>query len=171
MKITNNSGNFTPAPEGVHNAVCVDTVDNGMCDSQFGPKHKLTIVWQIEECMESGKPFLVSKRYSASIHAKSTLRKDLKSWRGKDFTEDEAKEFDLESVVGAQAQLVIQHNEHEGTIYANVLAITKGKTKLSPRDYVRKKDREGYVAPPMALEKLGKSPVKTVNELDGPNPF
>lgn len=171
MKITNNSGNFTPAPEGVHNAVCVDTVDNGMCDSQFGPKHKLTIVWQIEECMESGKPFLVSKRYSASIHAKSTLRKDLKSWRGKDFTEDEAKEFDLESVVGAQAQLVIQHNEHEGTIYANVLAITKGKTKLSPRDYVRKKDREGYMPPPLGVEKLGKSPIKETEKQESDIPF
>lgn len=171
MKLTSRS-NFEPAPDGVHDAVTVDVVDNGMVDGQFGPKHKLTIVWQIEECMESGKPFLVSKRYNASIHPKSTLRKDIKSWRGKDLTDQEAQEFDLESVIGSQAQLVIQHNtSSDGTTYANVIAITKGKTKLSSRDYVRKKDREGYVTPPMPLEKLGKSPAKQREEERGEIPF
>ncbi len=150
MKIRNES-NFTPCPDGVHNAVLVDVVDLGMCDTQFGPKHKLTLVWQVEEKMESGKPFLVSKRYGASLHKRSTLRKDLKSWRGRDFTDEEAKEFELDDLVGVNAQLVIEHNEHEGTIYANVIAITKGKTKLVGQSYIRKKDREDYVAPSTPL--------------------
>lgn len=146
MRIKNES-TFTPAPDGVHNAVCVDVVDLGMVEGPFGAKHKLNLVWQLEEKMESGKPFLVSKRYTATIHKKSALRKDLKSWRSKDFTDDEAKEFDLEKLVGVTAQLVIQHNDHEGVTYANVIAITKGKVKLTVQDYTRKKDREDYQAP------------------------
>lgn len=148
MRIKNES-NFTPAPEGVHNAVCVDIVDLGMIDGVYGAKHKLNMVWEIEEQMPDKRlPFLVFKRYTASIHKKSTLRKDLNSWRGRDFTDEEAKEFDLDKVIGAPCQLVIQHAVHEGTTYANVIAITKAKVAMKPNGgYKRVKDRDGYKPP------------------------
>jgi hypothetical protein len=134
---------FTPAPEGVHNAVCVDVVDLGMVENMWGKKHQLKVVWEIEAQMEDGRRFIVQKRYSASLHEKSTLSKDLKSWRGRAFTADELKGFDMEKVVGVACQLVVIHNEKEGAIYANIQSILKaGPTRLTPSgSYKRVKDR------------------------------
>ena len=36
---------FTPAPEGLWNAVCVDVIDKGMVDGQYGQKHKCRLLW------------------------------------------------------------------------------------------------------------------------------
>lgn len=133
---------FIPAPEGVHNAVCVDFVDLGIVNGQFGPKAMVKIVWEIEEPMEDGRPFTVQKRYSASLHEQSNLCKDLKSWRGKPFTSDELKAFDTENLIGVPCQLVVAHNEHDGSVYANVENVLKAVKKLKPTGkYVRQKDR------------------------------
>lgn len=134
---------FVPCPEGVCNGVCVDVVDLGIVSGTFGPQHKLKVVWETDQTMENGKPFLVSKWYTASLNEKSNLFKDLKSWRGKPFTTDELKAFDLEKVVGAPCQLVITHNDKDGTIYANVQTVIKaGATRVSPSgNYQRVKDR------------------------------
>lgn len=166
MKIRNES-NFIPAPDGVHNAVCVDVVDLGMVEGAFGTKHKLKLVWEIEEKMDSGKPFIVGKRYTVSLHEKSTLRKDLKSWRGRDFTAEELKEFDLESVIGAPCQLVVVHSETEGTTYANVSNVLKAKAKLqADGKYVRVKERPDYNEPKATVQSHPKH-----EEQSEPNPF
>lgn len=140
---------FTPAPEGVWPAVCVDVVDLGVVDSQFGKKHKVKLVWEIDQTMEDGKRFTVQKRYNVSLHEKSTLAKDLKAWRGRAFTPDELKGFDLDKILGAPCQLVVQHSENEGATYANVTGILKAAAvRLSPSgSYVRMKDRPDYQAP------------------------
>ena len=134
---------FVPAPEGVHNAVCVDFVDLGIVNGQFGPKAMVKIVWEVEALMKDGRPFTVQKRYSASLHERSSLSQDLKGWRGKPFTADEAKAFDTEKLIGQPCQLVVTHNEHEGSVYANVDNVLKaGDKRLQPSGkYVRQKDR------------------------------
>lgn len=134
---------FVPAPEGVWSAVCVDVVDLGIVDSVFGKKHKLKIVWEIDQKMEDGRPFLCQKRYNVSLHEKSTLAKDIKSWRGRPFTPEEFKGFDIDKIIGAPCQLVIQHSENEGVTYANIMTIMKAdKIKLKPSGtYIRVKDR------------------------------
>lgn len=144
MKLHSSTKKFTPAPEGVFDAICVDVVDLGMVSTQWGDKPKLRIVWEISEKMEDGRNFLVMQTYGASLHEKSNLRKHLKTWRGRDFTKDELEEFDLENLISAPCQLVITHNENEGTVYANVQSVLKaGKSKLSASGkYKRVKDRE-----------------------------
>lgn len=139
---------FKPAPPGTHAGVCVDVVDLGMVTSDFGGKkktqHKIKIVWQIDEARDDGKPFDVSQRYTLSLHAKATLRRELESWRGRAFTEDELKEFDVETVIGAGAMLNIIHAFREGKTYANVtgvMRLMKGMAAPVPRDYVRVCDR------------------------------
>lgn len=138
---------FTPAPAGVHQAVCVDCVDKGLLPNSFRPgttQHKIVLAWQIEECRDDGKRFLVYKRYTCSLNEKATLRKDLESWRGKPFTRDEEMGFDVESVIGANGLINIQHNESNGKTYANVVAVmplAKGMAKIKPVDYVREQDR------------------------------
>lgn len=148
MATAGENKNFTPAPAGVHQGVCVDVVDLGMVEVTFQGEtkrqHKINVAWQIDAEREDGKPFLVFKRYTLSLNEKATLRKDLESWRGRAFTRDEEMGFDVESVIGANCLLNIQHNQVKDKTYANVVAImplAKGMPKLDARDYVRKVDR------------------------------
>lgn len=139
---------YTPAPEGLWQAVCCDVVDLGLVKDTFGEKHKVKLVWLIEENdPKTKKPFSVSKRFNLSLHEKASLRKDLESWRGRKFNQEELKKFDLEKLIGANCQLSVVHNvKDEGEVYANVQNIVssrKDTTKLRvPDDYVRQADRD-----------------------------
>lgn len=138
--------NYSPCPEGLHHAVCVDVVDLGIVTSSFGDKHKVRLTWQIEdENAETRRRFEARKQYNLSLHEKATLRKDLESWRGRKFTDDELKGFDLEKLLTVNCQIQIVHDLGEdGSIWANVQAIVpppKNVAKLAPLDYTRQKDR------------------------------
>ena len=140
---------YTPAPAGVHAAVCVDVIDMGLIPNHFDPSKPDTptvrLVWQIGEDDEKGKPFIVRKDYRASLHEKAALRQDLKSWRGRDFTPAELAGFDLDTIVSVPCLLNVVHNvSQKGGVFANIASImplAKGMAKLEPRDYVRMKDR------------------------------
>lgn len=147
---------FTPAPAGVHQAVCVDVVDLGIVDTTYKGEakrqHKVKIVWQIDELMDNGKPFLVQNRYTLSLGEKAALRADLESWRGRQFTADELKAFDVEKVIGINCQLNIVHETKNGNTYANVKAVMpigKGmQPMVASKDYIRAKDRPAEQEPP-----------------------
>lgn len=141
-------GNFQPAPAGVHQAVCVDVVDLGILEVTYKgetkKQHKVNVAWQISEDREDGKPFLVFKRYTLSLHEKAGLRKDLEAWRGRKFTRDEEMGFDVESIIGANCLLNVTHNNVNDKTYANVASIMplhKNMPTMNARDYVRKVDR------------------------------
>ena len=140
---------FTPCPAGVHQAVCVDVVDMGNLETVWAGvkkiKHVIRLVWQVEERMEDGKPFLIQSRYTASLHEKARLRKDLENWRGRPFTEAELKSFDLEVLLGVNCLLNVVQNPKDGKTYANVTAVMplkKGMEKMHPEGYTRVCDRE-----------------------------
>lgn len=141
---------FTPAPAGPHQGVCCDVIDKGMVTTEYEGKkrtsHKILLVWQIDEINpENGERFAVAKRYTASLHEKATLRKDLQSWRGRPFTEQELGGFDLDAVIGVNAMLNIVHNSRDGVVYANVEAImppARNVPKMTVERYVRHKDRD-----------------------------
>ena len=165
--VTAGSGQkFTPAPSGVHQAVCVDVVDMGVMQvtwkGETKKQHKIRLVWQIEELMDDARPFIVQKRYTASVGDKANLRKDLESWRGRPFTDVELAGFDVESVIGANCLLNVMQVQKDGETYANVTAvmpIKKGMTKLTPRDYVRVQDRtetsaNGHDDEPLTVEDI-----------------
>src|SRR5262252_5388304 len=95
---------FVPAPEGSHSAVCVDVVDLGILELTFNGltdrKHMVRLVWQIDEDMENGKPFTVSRRFTLSLHKKAALRAAIESWRGRILTEAAVGGFDVEELLG-----------------------------------------------------------------------
>jgi hypothetical protein len=142
---------FQPAPAGVHSARCCDVRDLGMVKSSWQgvekEAHKILVSWMISELREDGKPFLVSKRYTASLHEKAALRKELAAWRGRDFTEAELDGFDLDSVIGVAALLNVVHAKSQDGMktYANVASIMplpKGmKAPDVSSDFVRFQDR------------------------------
>jgi hypothetical protein len=143
------SKTFAPAPAGLHQGVCVDVVDMGVLEvtyaGQTKKQHKVRLVWQLDENMEDGKPFIVQKRYTLSLHEKAALRKELESWRGKAFTREEEMGFDLERLIGVNCFLNVVHVTKEGKTYANVASVVplkKGLPTISVKDYIRVKDRE-----------------------------
>ena len=80
------------------------------------------------------QPLVIDKEFTLSLHEKSALRSVLKSWRGKDFTEDEAKCFDITKLLGVQCMINIIHkpSKKDATkIYeeiAGITAVPKGIT-------------------------------------------
>lgn len=133
----------TPAPEGTHQAVCVDVIDKGMLPNKFkngALQHKIDIAWQIAELRDDGKRFVVYKRYTLSLNEKATLRHDLESWRGRKFTRDEEMGFDVETVKGVNCLINIQHNTQGDKTYANVMsvmALPKAMPRMAADGYVR----------------------------------
>lgn len=137
---------FTPCPEGLHHAVCVDCVDLGIVTSAFGDKHKVKIVWQVDlENEETGRRYEARKIYNLSLHEKASLRKDLEAWRGRKFSDKELDGFDLEKLLGANCQIQVVHDlSDDGRIWANVQAVVpppKNVARLVALDYTRQQDR------------------------------
>jgi hypothetical protein len=77
--------------------------------------------------MDDGKPMSISKNYTLSLDEKATLRKDLQSWRGRDFSPEELRGFELKNILGAWAMIsvakVIGNNNKEYTNVMNVNAV------------------------------------------------
>jgi hypothetical protein len=147
---------FAPAPEGTHQAVCVDILDKGMLPNKFKEgqlQHKIDIAWEIDETRDDGKRFVVFKRYTLSLDDRSNLRRDLQAWRGKPFTPAELAGFDVETVKGANCLVNILWNKSDdGTrTYANVMSVSplvKGMSKIALKDYVRHTDEALSPVPP-----------------------
>jgi hypothetical protein len=143
--------NFTPAPAGLHVAVCCDVwqpwTEERREDWGGGLVDKTRIVWLVEEINpKTQKPYEVSQIYTLSLHEKAKLCGHLEAWRGRKFTDEEKRGFDLEKLIGVPCQLqVVHHVKDGGTTYANIQAIvplSKGQTRLRvPDDYQRRKDR------------------------------
>lgn len=114
-------GTFENPKPDTYVATCRQIIDLGTQDSDYqgvkSSKHQVLVGWELDELMEDGRPFVVSKFYTASLNEKSNFRHDLASWRGRDFTADELAGFDPSAILGKSCQLGIILNE-------------KGKTKV-----------------------------------------
>jgi hypothetical protein len=140
---------YPPAPAGLHQGVCCDVIDMGLVENTFkaGTKqHKIRVAWQVDAIDDTGRPYLAQRRYTLSLDKKANLRKDLESWRGRPFTSEELKGFDLEKLIGVNCQLNIMHVTKDGSTYANVIGIVPLGNRTEKiavsKDYVRMKDRQ-----------------------------
>jgi hypothetical protein len=132
-------GNFTPTPAGNFIGRCFGLIDLGTQTNETGEfagksNHKIKIEFELFGEDSEGNPMtidvdgktmpmVISKEYTLSMHEKSTLRKELGSWRGKAFLDDdEAVAFDITKLVGAYAMVNIAHktNTAKGKTYANI---------------------------------------------------
>jgi hypothetical protein len=135
LKVKSKSGTKAPLiPEQTAHAICYGVVELGTQATNFGPKEKVVIFWELpDERMdfENDKgetvnaPRVISNQYTAVIHEKSNLGKLLVSWRGKPFTEEERDNFDLFSILGQNCLLSIIHNTKGEDTYANVDSVVK----------------------------------------------
>lgn len=125
------SREFELAPMGNHIARCFSIIDLGLQETVWNGEqkllHKVRIAWELPgERMEDGQPFSISSTYTLSLGDKANLRRDLQSWRGRPFTEEELARFDLFTVLGAPAMVNVVHNpSKDGTrTYANVSSVS-----------------------------------------------
>ena len=133
------NGNFKRVPPGAYIGRCYSLIDLGtqLTSGQYGEKlqHKIRIGWELFGEDENGEaltidvdgktmPMTISKSYTVSLHEKAGLRKDLAAWRGRDFTDEEAKGFDVAKLLGAYCMVNITTSESNGKTYSNVAGLT-----------------------------------------------
>ena len=122
---------FEIVEPGNYLARCYSMIALGTHVKEFDGKEKkqekVRITWELPtEIMESGKPFSIGKQYTLSMFESSNLRKDLQSWRGRAFTEEEAESFDITKVLDVPCMInVIHATSKDGSkTYANIASIT-----------------------------------------------
>lgn len=136
------SSGFTPCPAGTYPARCVLIADLGSQQSEYQGEikhaHKLLVQFEItdpETRRDDGKPFTISKRFTASLHEKAGLRKTLESWRGRPFSPEELRGFNLQNVLGKPCLLSVVQEQKGDRTYSNIASIMglpKGMTCPEP---------------------------------------
>jgi hypothetical protein len=129
---------FVKVEPGTYMARCFSMIEIGHIDTEYNgekkKQHKVMLTWELPDELavfneEKGpEPFAVSKTYTLSMHEKSTLRKDLESWRGKGFTELEAAKFDITKLMGVPCLLTVTHQpgkQDPTKVYVTVTAISR----------------------------------------------
>ena len=173
---------FTPHPEtdGPIKAVLVDITDLKKRITQYGEKDEFRLVFETEVMdEENNRRFCIwSRGYTPSLNEKAALRKDLKKLMGRDLTQAELDEFDLEALIGHGVKLIIQHETKDDRTYANISFMAPDKDKaLKPSGkYTRIRDREVDGAAPQekatgtswesVIVHVGKYKGKALGEVD-----
>lgn len=129
------SGDFEQAPIGTHVARCVKLIDIGTQRGEYQGKatmkRQVIIGFELPNELMSegdyaGKPFTVSRFYTASLSEKANLRKDLANWRGRDFTQEELLGFDSKNILDKPCMLSLTSNDKGKTRITGIMALPKG---------------------------------------------
>lgn len=134
-------GGFEPVGEGLHTAICTSVIDLGdQYNERFGNKQrKVRITWEVDDETVTvdgeEKPRIISKEYTLSLSDKATLRRDLESWRGAKFSDDDiyVDGFDLQNILGKPCQITVVHNvSKSGKTYADIAGIVPLQKGMTP---------------------------------------
>ena len=121
------------APVGMHLARIYQIIDLGTTEQtgQFGGKKRkvqilleLPLETAIFDTEKGEQPYYVRGMYTLSMHEKSTLRKDVQSMLGKTMTDNEAKLFNIFTLLGQECMVNVIHRQNGDKTYANVQTIT-----------------------------------------------
>ena len=137
-----------PKP-GLHNAVLVDVIDKGLQTWDVRGKSvqapKVRLLWEVEEKTDGGKPMLVGKNYTKSLAPNSNLRAMLRSWLGREMSEQELNNFDTDDLIGRPAQVLVKAYEKHGEsrVYVEEVRKPLEDSQLQPSgEYIRMQDRD-----------------------------
>ena len=134
-------GEFEQAPTGTHAARCIKLIDLGTQKGEYqgvpNLKHKIIIGWELPLSLMTtgdyaGKPFTVTRFYMLSLSEKATLRADLKSWRGRDFTAEELAGFEVRNILDKGCMLSIAPNKKGKAEVVAIMGLPQG-LQLPPR--------------------------------------
>jgi hypothetical protein len=132
----NGESGFTPVPPGMHLARCYRVIDLGTQKTEYQGtiKYAAKVLLQFEVHGEDengqplvtskGEPMTIGKRLTLSLAEKSTLRKDLSNWRGRDFTPEELRGFELKNLLNVWAMISVSRSVgNNGKEYTNIATI------------------------------------------------
>jgi len=132
-----NDKKFKSAQPGTYGAVCTRVIDLGTQPVQWEgeTKHqrKVSIQWELDENMPDGRPFVINRKFTVSMHEKAALRIFLKGWRGRDFTNDELNGFNPVKLIGVPCMLSLVANGDFVNV-ASASKLPKGMTPLTPKN-------------------------------------
>lgn len=142
-KNSGTGGDFELVPEGQYIGRCFKVIDLGTQWVEWkGDKKeqkKVLIMWELLDDnakMKDGRPFAITKKYTASLDERARLRPDLEAWRGKKFTDAELESFDLKNVLGVYCQLQIVHSEDGKFANVNSIMGFKGEKPKGVNDLI-----------------------------------
>jgi hypothetical protein len=115
------------ATEGIHRARLKEIRELDPALNSKGEKQpRLRFIWELSDRVNSlGESIRVFATYNVSLHPKSFLARAIVDLTGR----EPGQEFDLDSLVGVEAELVVKHNQaSNGRMYANVGSILRPQT-------------------------------------------
>lgn len=137
VKDTGGSGEFKKCPPGIHAAVCDMVVNVGNQRTTYMGQDKVQekVYFRFEvpkqrieyekDGQKFNRPMSIGMMLTNSLSEKANLRKLLESWRGKAFTAEELKNFDLMKVLGVPCIITVEHKDVGDKTYANITAIKR----------------------------------------------
>lgn len=167
-------------PAELHQAVCYAVYDIGSHHNEKFDKttHQCVILWEIpgvrleieKEGCKVDVPRIMSKKYTISLGERANLRKDLKAWRGRDFTPEELKAFDLKNLLGVNCMIQVVHNSKDGKTYSNIgalIPLIKGFPSKKPEAEVQFFSMGESLEIPSYTPKWIKEIIESSNEYKG----
>jgi len=148
FKATSSGGEgFAPVPAGSHIAICDMVIDIGIQPGTgMYPKPKQQVYIRFElpneriEFEKDGKkqvsPAVIGRTYTASMNEKANLRHHLESWRGKQFTDEEAESFDVAAILGKPCMITVMHSQKGDRTYANIAGIGGLPKGINPKTLI-----------------------------------
>ena len=119
---------------GSYPAKCLAVIDLGVqrSFSEDGePKRRMALYFEIDRKIEvgsmSGKNFRLGKIFTASLHPKSSFRKTLIAWAGKDpvITKNGQPDFDVEKLIGKLALVSVINEKRPDRTVSLISAVSK----------------------------------------------
>lgn len=128
----NQGGGYPPIEAGSYRAICYSIVVLGTTYNEVfdNVQKKIMFTWELpDERIDvdgEDKPRAISATYTLSLNEKANLRKTLESWRGKQFTAEELRGFDITKVLGAPCMISTTTGTNTlGKQYAKVTGVSR----------------------------------------------
>jgi len=141
MVVAKGTKEFERPSTGSQVGICINIFDLGLQKTTFkgedtGLKHQVVIRWELAQKMTegnyAGQRFLITKKYTVSLHEKATLRKDLESWLGIAFTDSQILEgFDLDTLLGKSCLLGVAKTETGNVKVSTLMALPQGVAPIA----------------------------------------
>lgn len=131
MNVKDTGSTFESVQPGTYVARCISLIGIGTHERDWQGTKRLSseimVTWELPfETMEDGRPYTISAFYTRSLADKANLRHALKNWRGRDFTPDELRGFELRNVLDKGCQVVCTQNDKGKVRVTSVAGLPKG---------------------------------------------
>ena len=133
---------FQPHPEGEHFGTITEVIDQGIKETRYGDKHKLTIIIESQTALkDDDEPFALWVWVTLSSGSKAKLVELRQKLLRRPLSDEERKSFDAEEMVGRKVRYMVTHNFGDnGQTYANLVTWTpaeQGQAAKQAREAVQ----------------------------------